>query len=1105
LRLLRTHNNMKRMLINATQPEEVRVALVDGQRLFDLDMESDSREQKKANIYKGKITRVEPSLEAAFVDYGADRHGFLPLKEIAKEYFSKQPERGQRPNIRDVIREGTEVFVQVDKEERGNKGAALTTFISLAGRYLVLMPNNPRAGGISRRIEGEDRNQLKEALSGVKISDQMGVIIRTAGIGRSSEELQWDLDYLTTLWDAMQAVKDRPAPFLVYQESNVVIRAIRDYLRADIGEVLIDHPAVYEQAMQFVRQVIPTFESRVKLYKESTPLFNRFQIESQIETAFEREVQLPSGGSIVIDPTEALVSIDINSARATRGGDIEETALNTNLEAADEIARQLRLRDIGGLIVIDFIDMTPIKNQREVENRLRDALKLDRARVQMGRISRFGLLEMSRQRLRPSLSETRGSVCPRCSGTGVIRDTGSLALSIMRLIEEESSKDRTAQIRAILPVSVATFLLNEKRNEVHAIEERHKVRIVIVPNPNMETPHYEVVRLRDDHTVATMDDLSYAIQPEVTAEESEIAPPTRVAPTHIAPEPIAEAESAPRAEVASKPRAEAEARAPYHHMPKAVETPSFAQRVVTSLRSLFGGAPAKPESAPVPEKPAVAKAAEPARNSESRSSNGRGGDKRRGGGRNKPRDNDSRRRDSRDNRDDRQDEIITIEPEHNLPPIGEKPAEKREEGAEGGRTRRRRRGERKRGEKSDKPTTSADEASTDSNNLPTQPDVVENEADKQNAPDQDQSRRRGRRRRGGERTAKRTAMPGMESQTDGEAPGTETTATDIAGTEANSSDVQSTGIQSAEAKAAGAKSLDEQPTQLSVTPVLQDESAPEQPPVASSASADDEPQFKTYAESTQSSASNPYAESPDQATAAQTDLPGDASKAESVASPEIDAKATEADESIEAETLVEAETPVEAEPVVKAGKSRRGNQRQRSGRRAPEQSSIEFEQNDAPELSANSTDQSSTPVTDSKTDTNSETATTEALHSQAEEQTQLVQQDMIRDMDADAPPSVQASEKGADTTENVDHSEAEIGAAPAEVVIPATEPEEPVTADTAADTRESTDSSGKAENEPALEEQQEQPQTQQHQPEPEEPRVRRRAPNDPRLKRDKAQ
>ncbi len=378
---------MKRMLINATQPEELRVALVDGQRMYDLDIESNSREQKKANIYKGRISRVEPSLEAAFVDYGADRHGFLPLKEIAKEYFATQPERGQRANIRDLIKEGSEVIVQVEKEERGNKGAALTTFISLAGRYMVLMPNNPRAGGISRRIEGDERSELKDAMNGLDIPKGMGVIVRTAGIGRSTEELQWDLNYLVTVWTAITEVDDRPAPFLIYQESNVVIRAIRDYLRADIGEVLIDDTKTFEEAQLFVRQVMPSYESRIKQYKESVPLFNRFQIETQIESAFEREVKLPSGGSIVIDPTEAMVSIDINSARATKGGDIEETALHTNLEAADEIARQLRLRDMGGLVVIDFIDMTPIKNQREVEKRLNDALKLDRARVQMGRIS----------------------------------------------------------------------------------------------------------------------------------------------------------------------------------------------------------------------------------------------------------------------------------------------------------------------------------------------------------------------------------------------------------------------------------------------------------------------------------------------------------------------------------------------------------------------------------------------------------------------------------------------------------------------------------------------------------------------------------------------
>ncbi|WP_261844684.1 ribonuclease E [Aliamphritea ceti] len=506
---------MKRMLINATQPEELRVALVDGQRLYDLDIESGSREQKKANIYKGKITRVEPSLEAAFVDYGAERHGFLPLKEISREYFVKGSDKGGRPSIKDVVAEGTEVIVQVDKEERGNKGAALTTFISLAGRYLVLMPNNPRAGGISRRIEGDDRKQLKEAMDGVNIPQKTGVIIRTAGVGRSSEELQWDLDYLLILWESItKASSERAAPFLIYQESNVVIRAIRDYLRQDIGEVLIDSEEVHQDALNFVKQVMPSYEQKIKLYAEQVPLFNRFQIETQIETAFQREVQLPSGGSIVIDPTEALVSIDINSARATRGSDIEETALHTNLEAAEEIGRQLRLRDIGGLIVIDFIDMTPIKNQREVENRMRDAMKIDRARVQLGRISRFGLMEMSRQRLRPSLIESRGSVCPRCNGQGTIRDTESLALSILRLIEEESAKERTAQIRAILPVSVATFLLNEKRSEVHDIEQRQSVRVVIVPNPNMETPHYEVVRLRDDHTVINTNDASYTMQPE---------------------------------------------------------------------------------------------------------------------------------------------------------------------------------------------------------------------------------------------------------------------------------------------------------------------------------------------------------------------------------------------------------------------------------------------------------------------------------------------------------------------------------------------------------------------------------------------------------------
>ncbi|WP_417546270.1 ribonuclease E [Marinobacter sp.] len=493
---------MKRMLINATHPEELRVALVDGQRLFDLDIESSSREQKKANIYKGRITRVEPSLEAAFVDFGADRHGFLPLKEISRDYFKKSPGQIEgKVNIKEVVAEGQEVIVQVDKEERGNKGAALTTFISLAGRYLVLMPNNPRAGGISRRIEGEERAQLKEAMNSVQVPKSMGIIVRTAGIGRTTEELQWDLDYLVQFWEAItQAAGERKAPFLIHQESNVIIRAVRDYLRQDIGEVLIDSEGVYEDVLNFVRAVMPTFENKIKLYKDEIPLFSRYQIEGQIETAFEREVRLPSGGSIVIDPTEALVSIDINSSRATKGQDIEETAFQTNLEAAEEIARQLRLRDMGGLIVIDFIDMTPARHQREVEQKMREALEIDRARVQVGKISRFGLLEMSRQRLRPSLGETRSEVCPRCEGQGTIRGIESLALSIMRLIYEESSKEKTGEVRAIVPVSVATFLLNEKRKQLADIEARQEVSVVVVPVPHMETPHFEILRMRDDET-----------------------------------------------------------------------------------------------------------------------------------------------------------------------------------------------------------------------------------------------------------------------------------------------------------------------------------------------------------------------------------------------------------------------------------------------------------------------------------------------------------------------------------------------------------------------------------------------------------------------------
>ena len=490
---------MKKMLINATEREEVRVALVDGQRLYDLDIENRARLQTKANIYKAKVTRVEPSLEAAFVDFGAERHGFLPLKEIAHQYYrSSSPDDGKM-KIKDAIKEGTEVIVQVDKEERGTKGAALTTYISLPGRYMVLMPNNPRAGGISRRIEGDDRSELRDALAQLEIPDGMGVIIRTAGVGRTAEELQWDLDYLLKLWAAISEAADENAPpTLLYQESDVIIRAIRDYLKDDIDQVLIDEPHAHRQALDFVSMVMPKYQNRIKAYNDGLPLFNRFQVEGQIETAFQREVRLPSGGSIVIDPTEALVSIDINSARATKGSDIEATALQTNLEAADEIARQLRLRDMGGLVVIDFIDMNASKNQRAVENRMRDALEIDRARVQLGRISRFGLLEMSRQRLRPSLGETSGMVCPRCTGQGSIRDTKSLALAILRLIQEEASKERTGEVRVIVPVDVSAFLLNEKRAAVGEIEQATKVRVVVIPNPNMQTPHFEVIRLRDD-------------------------------------------------------------------------------------------------------------------------------------------------------------------------------------------------------------------------------------------------------------------------------------------------------------------------------------------------------------------------------------------------------------------------------------------------------------------------------------------------------------------------------------------------------------------------------------------------------------------------------
>jgi len=526
---------MKRMLINATQQEELRVALVDGQKLFDLDIETPSREQKKSNIYKGRITRIEPGLEAAFVEYGAERHGFLPFKEINRSYFDAHAAEGGRPSIREAIREGQEIVIQVEKEERGNKGAALTTFISLAGRYLVLMPNNPRAGGVSRRIEGDDRQEIREIMSSLNIPEGMGLIVRTAGVGRSQEELQWDLDYLLNLWRAIEtASSQKKAPLLIYQESNIIIRALRDYLRADIGEIVIDHPAVYRQAQDFVQQVMPHNLGKLKLYQDNIPLFTRFQIESQIETAYQREVSLPSGGAIVIDYTEALVSIDINSARSTKGSDIEETALTTNLEAADEIARQMRLRDLGGLIVIDFIDMGVARNQREVENRLRDALKVDRARVQVGRISRFGLLEMSRQRLRPSLDEASHVICPRCNGQGTIRNVESLALSVLRLIQEEAMKDKTGRVVVQLPVKVATFLLNEKRDMIRAIEQRLRVGVLLIPNESLDTPHFKLSRLRVEELSETQR-LSYNLAEDY---EEQYTPPVSAAIRDMGEEPV---------------------------------------------------------------------------------------------------------------------------------------------------------------------------------------------------------------------------------------------------------------------------------------------------------------------------------------------------------------------------------------------------------------------------------------------------------------------------------------------------------------------------------------------------------------------------------------
>ncbi|WP_395772000.1 Rne/Rng family ribonuclease [Arenimonas sp.] len=535
---------MKRMLINATQAEELRVAIVDGQQLYDIDIEQPAKEQKKSNIYKGRIVRLEPSLEAAFVDYGGPRHGFLPLKEISRDYFVP----GVDPNkagMKEYLREGQEVVVQVDKEERGNKGAALTTYISLAGRYMVLMPNSPTAGGVSRRIEGDDRQALKQTMDALNIPDDMGVIIRTAGMGRDADELQWDLDYLIQVWKAIsQAALSKPSPFLIYQESRLIIRALRDYMRPEIGEVLVDTDEIFEQAQDFMQLVMPHNLRKLKMYKDDIPLFNRFQIESQIEQAYERTVRLPSGGSIVLDQTEALTAVDVNSSRATKGGDIEETALNTNLEAAEEVARQMRLRDLGGLVVIDFIDMSSGKHQRMVEDRLQQALKLDRARVQIGKISRFGLLELSRQRLRPSLGESSQVVCPRCDGHGRMRSVESLSLSILRLSEEQAMKDKTAQVLVQAPPQIANYLLNEKRRALVEIESRHEAPIIIVADESLETPHFNVTRIREGEQPEDTGKPSYQRgvprKLEVHAlTKAQLNVPAEPAVTHVKPAQIA--------------------------------------------------------------------------------------------------------------------------------------------------------------------------------------------------------------------------------------------------------------------------------------------------------------------------------------------------------------------------------------------------------------------------------------------------------------------------------------------------------------------------------------------------------------------------------------
>jgi len=660
---------MKRMLINATQAEELRVAIVDGQTLYDIDIEQPSREQKKSNIYKGRITRVEPSLEAAFVDYGAERHGFLPLKEISRDYFQAGVDH-HKAGIRELLREGQEIVVQVDKEERGNKGAALTTFISLAGRYMVLMPNSPSAGGVSRRIEGDDRAALKEAMDKLNIPDDMGVIIRTAGVGRDAEELQWDLDYLLQTWKAIaEAALSKPGPFLIYQESRLIIRALRDYLRSDIGEILVDTDELYADAREFMQQVMPQTLRKLRHYKDDIPLFNRFQIESQIENAYERNVRLPSGGSIVVDQTEALTAIDVNSSRATKGSDIEETAFQTNLEAAEEVARQLRLRDLGGLVVIDFIDMSSSKHQREVENRLQNALKYDRARVQLGRISRFGLMEMSRQRLRPSLGESSQIVCPRCDGHGRMRSVESLSLSIIRVAEEHAMKENTGQVLVQAPVEIANFLLNEKRGALREIEQRHDAPIIIVADEQLHTPHYEVTRLRENELGEESGKPSYQRGtprklPVHALTKAQLNIPAMPAVTSIKPSQPAPVREEPAEPVAAPVAAVAAA-------------PVVASGVVGWLKRIFGGAEAAPAASTPAQRPRSGQGQGDAgrggnrneRNDRNARRDGRGGNQNRNGGK------DARREERRDERrqDDRRQGGANAQPQQQ--PQAKQPAQ----------------------------------------------------------------------------------------------------------------------------------------------------------------------------------------------------------------------------------------------------------------------------------------------------------------------------------------------------------------------------------------------------------------------------------------------